>query len=148
MTYDEKTEALKKFIRSLVIPTNEYTDEKKNQDLKKLTEIYADDYKHSYSDLSIEIQNVFKENKQFENIAENLRNLKETAAEECRADRIEKKLYEKIWKLYDHINLEVGRYNFANFQIGMQRLNALLRFHKFGNKSSISSGMKVPQVRE
>lgn len=92
----------------------------KNDELKKAYEIalkiYSNEYRHSYSDIFIKLQDIFSndsdDGETLEVLGENLNCLIEYANEQDFGNKENQEAFNGLKKLVDHVNLEIGRYNF------------------------------------
>lgn len=88
--------------------------------ISKLTEIYADGYRHTYSDIFYKTQEILAgETEKVEILGENLNYLR-TKIEEQAELPFDSEKFKTVLASYnkfaDHINLEIGRYNFIKGQ--------------------------------
>lgn len=85
--------------------------------LEKFNSIYSDDFRHCYSELFTVISKLGKKDTEYINaLADNLINiqqyLQDMEPEEKKRRGYHENLNSGLWKLADHINLEIGRYSF------------------------------------
>ena len=89
--------------------------------ISKLTEIYADGYRHTYSDIFYKTQEILAgETEKVEILGENLNFLRTKIEEQAElpfGSENFKTVLASYNKFADHINLEIGRYNFIKEQI-------------------------------
>lgn len=90
--------------------------------IQKLTKIYANTYRHTYSDIFFKLQEIISksDSEVLEVLGENLDVLKgkiEFLVDHNKEDENLKTTLSGYKKLADHINLEIGRYNFIKNQL-------------------------------
>lgn len=126
MTDQEKTEELGSLIDELC--NAEFAKEKSTLDMwiEKLKKIYANDYRHSYSDIFYKVQSIISKNSDtevLEILGENLNELGKRLSELLSQnidDANLKNASVSYKKFSDHIKLEIGRYNFIKSQFSAE----------------------------
>lgn len=109
MHKEDKNKSLVKLINSLSEESDYSKKTKVEEDINLIIDIYQNGFRHSYSDISLCIQEIITNREKNENLTSNLVFLKEKI--DARKD-LDSTFYKAFTKLYDHINLEIGRYNF------------------------------------
>ena len=117
---DKKTE-LQDLIEDLCDVGFSKDDNKINEWIQKLNKIYANKYRHTYSDIFFKLQEIISksDSEVLETLGENLDVLKEKIEffiTQNPDDENFKITLSGYKKLADHINLEIGRYNFIKNQ--------------------------------
>ena len=126
MTDQEKTEELGSLIDELC--NAKFAKEKSTLDMwiEKLKKIYANDYRHSYSDIFYKVQSIISKNSDtevLEILGENLNELGKRLSELLSQnidDANLKNASVSYKKFSDHIKLEIGRYNFIKSQFSAE----------------------------
>ena len=95
---------------------------------KKLTEIYENDFRHSYSQffpLIVTIAKVEKGEDNLDYLSNNLESIRNLVEQDFYKGEVEfKGLYLPLSKLSDHLNLEIARYN--HYSVSEQRTRDLI----------------------
>lgn len=113
MNDEEKIAALKIIIDDLCI--QEYTHNEDNilNTIQTLKQIYADNFRHSYAEIFNKLQGVFKQDFEVSiTLGENLNALDRVIRDLILTGECLQDTYNGFRKFSDHINLEIGRYNF------------------------------------
>lgn len=125
MTSIEKEKLLVSLIHDLC--KKEYSQKTSNQknSFNKLKQIYCDNYRHSYSKIFNELQNIFSDDLDISTtLGENLKCLDDYLQKQ-RVNGTDATLFNDVIsgfrKLSDHINLEIGRYNFIKQQFAGEK---------------------------
>jgi hypothetical protein len=120
MNNSEKQEYLDNLLKELSENTLFFENENRQREIiEQLKLIYTPDFRHSYSDLFFQLQDIFS-NSQPESkdtLTENLSCLRECFEVELSQEPENedlKEVFRMFTKYYDHTNLEVGRYNFIS----------------------------------
>lgn len=131
MSDDEKTSKLLDLIDDLCESDFRKNNSLVNSWIKELYGIYADNYRHSYSDIFFKVQNVIREkpdSEALEILGENLNFLMSEICESCNCEENPigyKNVLSGYKKFADHIKLEIGRYNFFQQEFeATQKINA------------------------
>lgn len=122
MTDKEKKEQLLELIDDLCQDTFARNDELIESWIQDLSVIYADEYRHTYSDIFFKVQSIISEwdSEVLEILGENLNVLYKKISEKYAENPADASLKNTIFsykKFADHINLEIGRFNFIKAQI-------------------------------
>lgn len=129
MTNEEKKKLLLDLIDKLCSPNFSKSEDEINLCIQQLTEIYADGYRHSYSDLFYKLQEILlRDSEDSEILGENINVLEQHITQIVAEDKENSNLQrmaEGYKKFADHIRLEIGRYNFIKG-----------RFEQAGEKTS------------
>ena len=84
--------------------------------IQKLNEVYSDDFRHTYSEFFPFIVNLDKESpdSSYQFLLDNLNDVRKQVEKSFIQENNSqyKTLYNRLQKLYDHINLEVSRYDY------------------------------------
>lgn len=120
---DKKAE-LQELIESLCDVDFSKNTEKIDEWIQRLNKIYANKYRHTYSDIFFKLQEVIakSDSEVLETLGENLDVLKEkieSLVSQNSDDENLKITFSGYKKLADHINLEIGRYNFIKNQFAV-----------------------------
>lgn len=126
MTDQEKTEELGLLIDELC--NAEFAKEKSTLDMwiEKLKKIYANGYRHTYSDIFYKVQSIISKNSDtevLEILGENLNELGKRLSELLSQNIDDANLQNasvSYKKFSDHIKLEIGRYNFIKSQFSAE----------------------------
>ena len=111
MTYEQKNENLLNLLSRLA-DNPEYSEESRSADIQQLKEIYTDHYRHSYAEISIRIQYILQDDtNKGECLSQNLNLIKKSIETLSSNEKIPIEICDKVKKLFDHVNLEIGRYN-------------------------------------
>lgn len=128
MTSIDKEKLLVSLIEDLC--RKEYSQNTANQDesFNKLKQIYSDNYRHAYSKIFNELQHIFSEDFEVSTtLGENL-NCLDTYLQKLSIKSDDIALFNNVVKgfrkLSDHINLEIGRYNFVKQQFAIAKTTA------------------------
>ena len=117
---DKKAE-LQELIESLCDVSFSKDTKKIDEWIQRLNKIYANKYRHTYSDIFFKLQEIIakSDSEVLETLGENLDVLKEKieslVSQNCDDENLKITL-SGYKKLADHINLEIGRYNFIKNQ--------------------------------
>ena len=124
MTDKEKTAKLIELVDELCNP--DFSKEKisVNNWVNILMHVYANDYRHTYSDIFNKLQSIFTKDMEVGvALGENLNTLSLAIQDDLAADGSDVNLMNAskgFRKFADHINLEIGRYNFIKNQFPVQ----------------------------
>lgn len=100
-----------------------YSTKDHSQDINTLSEIYSQDYRHSYAKISLKVQNILEnDTSKGECLSNNIQVLKDeiikkSVSPQVKSDDESKNLLKNVIKLSDHVNLEIGRYNLLTEKI-------------------------------
>lgn len=141
MTNDEKKEMLLKLVDALCSADFSKNENEIEVWSQKLNEIYADGYRHSYSDLFYKLQEILlRDSEDSDILGENLNVLEHHITkilEQSADDSGLQRTVESYRKFADHIRLEIGRYNFIK-----------IRFKQAEEQSKIPSLPEAEQIRK
>lgn len=100
-------------------------DEKVEECINELKDIYSDDYRHSYTDIFVKIQKLMSESnvEALDVLGDNLDFLKKRLEDISSKfeDGSYRKALEGFNKFSDHINLEIARYNFITKDLHLEK---------------------------
>lgn len=126
MTDDEKSQKLSLLIDDLCKPDFCKDNTKASNWIAELKEIYADGYRHTYSRIFNKMQTILSNcnssdnTEMLDSLGENLNSLGRQIDELCAQDPDDADLKNasiRYKKFSDHINLEIGRYNFIRLNL-------------------------------
>lgn len=141
MTNDEKKDLLLKLIDALSSPEFSKKDQEIMTWIQQLTDVYADGYRHSYSDLFYKLQEILLNNSEDADVlGENLNVLEERLTKLSLENKNSASLHKAVEgykKFADHIRLEIGRYNFIK-----------VRFEKAGEPVTDFPIKDVDKIRQ
>ena len=130
MTDEQKTSQLLELIDKLCDPNFRKNNSLVDSWIKKLCDIYTDNYRHSYSDIFFKVQEIISEKSDseiLEILGENLNFLRDRIYELCNGEENSNDYGKNLSgykKFADHIKLEIGRYNFIKLRFeNVQKAN-------------------------
>lgn len=128
MTIEEKESSLIALIDTLCDPSYSSSQANQAQTLDELIRVYSNNFRHSYSKIFYKLQSVFSQDFEISSaLGENLNSLGAYIHQQIELHPDDANLQNAdkgFRKLYDHINLEIGRYNFIKQQFAMQPQNS------------------------
>lgn len=111
MNYEQKSNTLLEFLSQLA-DDSEYSKKDRDKEIQLLVRIYSDEFRHSYAKISTKIQAILEEDiNKGECLSQNLQMIKKSIEKLTYDKEISVEICNKVRKLCDHVNLEIGRYN-------------------------------------
>ncbi len=111
MNYDQKNNTLLELLSQLA-DDNEYSQKDRGREIQTLIKIYSDGFRHSYAKISTKVQSILEDDiDKGECLSQNLQMVRKSAEKLFYDKKIPIEICNKVRKLCDHVNLEVGRYN-------------------------------------
>lgn len=111
MNYEQKSNALLELLSQLADDT-EYSKKDRDREIQILSQIYSEGFRHSYAKISTKVQAILEDNiDKGECLSQNLQMLKKSIEKLTYNKSISMEICNKVRKLCDHVNLEIGRYN-------------------------------------
>ena len=124
MNYKQKSNTLLDFLSQLA-NDSEYSKKDRDKEIQILVRIYSDGFRHSYAKISTKIQTILEEDiNKGECLSQNLQMIKKSIEKLTYDEEISAEICNKVRKLCDHVNLEIGRYNLIVNKIE-ERINVL-----------------------
>lgn len=125
MNYEQKSNELLNLLSRLA-DNQEYSRNDIEQDIDLLTKIYSGEFRHRYTKISAKVAAILEEDiHKGESLAQNLEAIKAVFEERIDKNKVSFDLYNKVCKLCDHVNLEIGRYNLIINKIDSKMKNIL-----------------------
>lgn len=111
MNYEQKSNALLELLSQLADDT-EYSKKDRGREIQILSQIYSEGFRHSYAKISTKVQAILEDDiDKGECLSQNLQMLKKSIEKLTYNKSISMEICNKVRKLCDHVNLEIGRYN-------------------------------------
>lgn len=111
MNYEQKSNRLLEMLSQLA-DDDEYSQKDRSKEIKILTQIYSDGFRHSYAKISTKVQAILEDDiDKGECLSQNLQMVKKSVEKLTYDKEISSEICNKVRKLCDHVNLEIGRYN-------------------------------------
>ena len=111
MNYEQKSNALLELLSHLADDT-EYSKKDRGREIQILSQIYSEGFRHSYAKISTKVQAILEDDiDKGECLSQNLQMLKKSIEKLTYNKSISMEICNKVRKLCDHVNLEIGRYN-------------------------------------
>lgn len=111
MNYEQKSNALLELLSQLADDA-EYSKKDRDREIKILSQIYSEGFRHSYAKISTKVQAILEDDiAKGECLSQNLQMLKKSVEKLTYNKIISMEICNKVRKLCDHVNLEIGRYN-------------------------------------
>lgn len=111
MNYEQKSKALLELLSQLA-DDNEYSKKDRGKEIQILIRIYSDGFRHSYAKISTKVQLILEDDiDKGECLSQNLQMIKKSVEKLTYDNDISIEICNKVRKLCDHVNLEIGRYN-------------------------------------
>lgn len=136
MNYEQKSNALLELLSQLADDAG-YSTKDRKREIKILTQIYSEGFRHSYAKISTKVQAILEDDiTKGECLSQNLQMLKKSVEKLTYNETISMEICNKVRKLCDHVNLEIGRYNLIVNKIETQINNLQDRQNSRGTVDS------------
>ena len=111
MNYEQKSNVLLELLGQLA-DDREYSKKDMGKEIQILSQIYSGGFRHSYAKISTKVQAILEDDiDKGECLSQNLQILKKSVEKLTYMKTIPAEICDKVSKLCDHVNLEIGRYN-------------------------------------
>lgn len=135
MNDDQKSNTLLELLSQLS-DDNEYSQKDRGREIQTLIKIYSDGFRHSYAKISTKVQSILEDDiDKGECLSQNLQMVRKSVEKLFYDKEISIEICNKVRKLCDHVNLEIGRYNLIVNKIESQ----IVALQNRSNDGKISS---------